>query len=169
MLGLPRYVLDANVFIEAHRRYYGFDLCPGFWDCLLHYNQGSRVTSIDRVRKELGDQDALGDWAKKASGELFASSDTDEVVKWYTQMIGWVQRQDQYRTAALNQFANVADGWVVAYARAEGLTVVTHEAYAPNAKRRVPIPNLCRAFRVKYVNTFDMLRALHASFHWEKR
>jgi len=25
------YLLDANVYIEAHQRYYGMDLCPGFW------------------------------------------------------------------------------------------------------------------------------------------
>ncbi len=26
------YLLDANVFIDAKNRYYGFDFCPGFWD-----------------------------------------------------------------------------------------------------------------------------------------
>jgi len=26
-----QYILDANVFIEAYKRYYAFDLCPGFW------------------------------------------------------------------------------------------------------------------------------------------
>jgi hypothetical protein len=25
-----RYLLDANAFIEASNRYYGFDICPGF-------------------------------------------------------------------------------------------------------------------------------------------
>ncbi|MDE2794684.1 MAG: DUF4411 family protein [Gemmatimonadota bacterium] len=24
------FLLDANIFIEAHRHYYGLDLCPGF-------------------------------------------------------------------------------------------------------------------------------------------
>lgn len=28
------YLLDANVFIEAKRRHYGFDFCPAFWDWL---------------------------------------------------------------------------------------------------------------------------------------
>ncbi len=26
-----RYLLDANVFIEAKNLYYAFDICPGFW------------------------------------------------------------------------------------------------------------------------------------------
>jgi len=29
------YVLDANVFIEAARRYYAFDIAPKFWDTLI--------------------------------------------------------------------------------------------------------------------------------------
>ncbi len=47
------FVLDANVFIEAYRRYYGLDLCPGFWECLRHYGGHRRLLSIDRVRDEL--------------------------------------------------------------------------------------------------------------------
>jgi hypothetical protein len=34
--GTEKYLLDSNVFIEAYRRYYSFDICPGFWDCLVH-------------------------------------------------------------------------------------------------------------------------------------
>ena len=30
----PLFVLDTNVFIQAHRRYYAQDVCPGFWECL---------------------------------------------------------------------------------------------------------------------------------------
>lgn len=29
------FVLDTNVLVEAHRRYYAFDLVPGFWDALV--------------------------------------------------------------------------------------------------------------------------------------
>ena len=31
-----QYILDANVFIEAYKRYYAFDLCPGFWRSIEH-------------------------------------------------------------------------------------------------------------------------------------
>lgn len=47
------YLLDANVFIEAKRRYYAFDICPGFWDALLMQHENAKVASIDRVKKEL--------------------------------------------------------------------------------------------------------------------
>lgn len=58
------------------------------------------------------------------------------------------------------QFANGADGWLVAYARAKGHVVVTHEQLSADVRRKVPIPNVCNAFGVRYVDTFEMLREL---------
>ena len=36
--------------------------------------------------------------------------------------------------------------------------------YAPDAKKKVPIPNVCIEFGVHYVNTFEMLRDLGEKF-----
>ena len=63
-------------------------------------------------------------------------------------------------------FLAKADGWLVALARAEGYVLVTHEVSDPRARRKVPIPNVCDAFKVPHANTFDMLRDLDTSFHW---
>ena len=41
-----------------------------------------------------------------------------------------------------------------------GRVVVTHEQPAPDARRKVPIPNVCQAFNVPLVDTFEMLRTL---------
>jgi hypothetical protein len=30
------YLMDADVFISAKNLYYAFDICPGFWDSLIH-------------------------------------------------------------------------------------------------------------------------------------
>lgn len=30
-----KFVLDVNVFMEAHQRYYSFDIVPSFWDLLV--------------------------------------------------------------------------------------------------------------------------------------
>ena len=46
------YVLDANVFIDAAKRYYAFDIAPGFWDSLALLAQIGSVRSIDRVYQE---------------------------------------------------------------------------------------------------------------------
>ena len=61
-----RFVLDANAFIQAKRRFYGLDFCPGYWGTLIwHYQQG-RICSIDKIRDEImrgGD-----DQAKQVTG-----------------------------------------------------------------------------------------------------
>jgi hypothetical protein len=62
----------------------------------------------------------------------------------------------------------VADGWLVAYALSTGATVVSQEAIARDAKKRIPLPNVCEAFDVEYINTFEMLHALNAKYIWEE-
>lgn len=164
-----KYLLDANVFIEAKRRYYAFDVCPGFWDCLVWHHQGAYVRSIDRVRQELelGD-DELKHWiAAVMPSTCFASSDDGSVITEYSQMQVWAQGQAQFSQDAKAEFAAKADAWLVAYAKVNDLVLVTHEAPAPDSRRRVPIPSVCAAFNVAYVDTFVMLRDLEAQFRWQ--
>lgn len=159
------YVLDANVFIEAHKRYYAFDICPGYWSALLNRHSGGRVCSIDRVRNELLDQsDALSDWVRQLPGTFFAGTGNRPDTDWYGRIMTWLQAQSAYSPAAKTDFAAKADGWLIAHAKAQGLTIATDEVLNPAIRRRVPVPNICVAFGVDYVNTFDMLRALRASF-----
>jgi len=161
-----RYVLDANVFIEAKNKYYGFDICPGFWTSLVGLNRSNRVFSIDRVRRELIQQnDQIGDWIKERAPETFFKKTEDQaVIDTYQQMMRWVFAEIQFTEPAKNDFASGADGWVLAYAKVNGLIIVTHEEYAPNAKRKVPMPNVCVEFELDDVNTFEMLRNLRVKF-----
>ena len=48
-----RYILDANVFIQAHQTYYAFDICPGFWLALSRQHEAKRIFSIDKIRVAL--------------------------------------------------------------------------------------------------------------------
>ena len=159
------YVLDANVFIEAARRYYAFDLAPIFWESLVHHAANGRIQSIDRVKEELErGNDELATWVREHFSDAFASTDEGGIIGSYREVMGWVQAQDQFSDAAKADFANGADGWLVAYARSKGCIVVTHELPATDARRKVPIPNVCEAFGVSYVDTFAMLRELGVRF-----
>jgi len=160
------FLLDTNVFIEAYRRYYTMDLCPGFWDCLEHYCQKDRVLSIDRVRDEITEGDPLETWIRQAPNELFASTADEEVVQAFGEMMAWVQSDGDIREEAKDDFARVADGWLVAYARVHELVVVTHETFDANTRRKVKIPNVCYQFDVFYEDTFSMLRSLEVHFNW---
>ena len=165
MSNKPSYVLDANVFIEAARRYYAFDLAPKFWDSLLHHAANGRIQSIDRIGKELKrGKDELARWVANHFDHAFVSTDETDVVGVYTKIMNWVVKEKQFLDTAKADFANGADGWLLAYAKVKSCVVVTHEAMALDARHKVPIPNVCLAFNVPFVDTFEMLRTLGVRF-----
>lgn len=155
------YALDANVFIEASRRYYAFDLVPAFWQCLARFAAKRRIVSVDRVRSELEKgHDELWVWIRDNLHDTFASTDDVDVIQTYKRIMGWAQAQNQFTDAAKAEFAAGADAWLVAYAVAKGCIIVTHESYDKNVRSKVKIPNACAAFAVEYIDTFSMLRRL---------
>ena len=166
MSGSKRYVLDANVFIEAKNRYYRFSLCPGYWKALIAQHQNGRVCSIDKVLDELIDEgDRLSHWAEDTVPNTFFKKTQDQaVINAFQALITWVNSTPQFMPAARADFAAVADGWVVAFAQVNGLIVVTQEVYAPEVQKKVPMPNVCLEFNVGCVNTFEMLEDLGVRF-----
>lgn len=157
-----KYLLDANVFIEAHRRYYAFDLVPSFWLFLTKCAQDNKIISIDRVKYELEKQeDILSNWIKDEFSEWFMSTDDENVIDNFKKLIKWTFEQEQFLDYAKSEFSNVADSWLIAYAIAYDYTIVTHEKYNPHQRNKILIPNVCKEFGVKYVDTFDMLRQLN--------
>lgn len=164
---LTSHVLDTSVLIQADRIYYPNDICPGFWECLAAHSDSGRLVSIDRVLAEIrAGHGFVTQWAKARPADFFASTTVPEVVSEYAAMVRWVQGNPQFSNAAKAEFARVADGWIVAYAKAYNLTVVTQEVYAATVRKRVPLPNVCLQFSVPYINTFDLLRTLNARFDW---
>jgi len=161
MMGGAQYLLDANVFIEASRRYYAFDLAPAFWNVLISLARNGKIQSIDRVQNEIlrGDDD-LAAWVDNEFSGAFVSTNDESVIEAYRAIIAWVQSSNQYSDAAKRQFAEGADGWLVAYAKQNGCKVVTQETLNQNIRNRIPIPNVCQAFGVSFVDTFRMLRDL---------
>ncbi len=164
-----RYVLDANVFIQAHKKYYAPDICPGFWLALVRNHETKTICSIDRIRAELVGGD-VREWIEaEAPDTFFKRTEDKKVSDVFKDMVNWVQNEQQFRPEAKAEFSSVADGWLVAYAKANGLVVVTHEEYAPDAEKKVKIPNVCIEFDVDYCSTFDMLRDLNEQFVLKKR
>jgi len=110
-MGRSVYVLDANVFIEAARRYYAFDLHTPFWDILSKHAEDGVIECIDRVRDELDkEKDELAKWAHGSFSHAFRSTDQEDVIKSYAKVMIWVQGQSQYTDAAKTDFAGGADG-----------------------------------------------------------
>ena len=162
------FLLDTNVFIEAHRRYYAFDIHPGFWECLYHLFQTNQIVSLDHVRTELlRGNDTLSEWISETPERFFMTSNDHAGVNMYTTVINWLDNESQYTDQAKFDFAYGADGWLVSYALVHGLKLVTEEVYDRNIRKRVPLPNVCRQFNVVTLNTFALLRELEIQFNWD--
>lgn len=164
-----RYVLDANAFIQAKRRFYGLDFCPGYWQTLIWHQQHGRLSSVDKVQDELlRGGDDLAEWVEQQFGATaFADTTTPIVAGVYSQMLAWVMAQPQFLDSAKAEFQQVADGWIVAFAKASECVIVTLEEYDPVIRKKVPMPNVCRAFDVETITPFEMLRRLDVRLNWQ--
>ncbi len=164
------FLMDADVFIAAKNRYYAFDICPGFWESLIHECNAGNIRSIDKVRTELlagRETEDLVQWVKKdLPRELFLDTSTGAVLSAYEEVMLWAQRNPQYFDRAKAKFATEADGWLVAYAMIHGTTIVTNEQPRPDARNRVLLPDVCNQFEIAYKDTFVMLRELAIRFDW---
>ena len=160
------YLLDTNVFIEAKNRYYGFDICPGFWDWLVGENTAGRVSSIEKVGDEIrAADDPLAEWAEARGPGFFVAPDP-AVLPALGRVSDWSQGQG-YEPAAIATFLEGADFYLVAQALAHGHVVVTQEVPADTV-RKVKIPNACIGLGVRHMNLFEMLRASRARFVLER-
>ena len=163
---MRRFLIDTNVLITAKNGPYAFDLVPKFWTELLRFHGSGNVFSIREVRDELmAGNDDLSDWVKRECPKpFFLKTDLVKIVETYRQYNVWVQGQP-FRDFAKTDFARTdnADPWLIAHAEVRDMVVVTFEREEPNARRRIPIPNVCRQFGVAQIDLYEMMREL--KFH----
>lgn len=156
------YLLDANVFIEAKNRHYGFDFCPAFWDWLITSNSAGNVFSVQQVGQELAVvPDQLAEWAAR-QGAAFFLKPTPQALTALVRVGDWAIEED-YKLPAVTDFLEGADCYLVAHALADRHRVVTHEV-GTRAKKRIKIPNVCASFGIECLTPFEMLRREQARF-----
>ena len=157
------YLLDANTLIEAKNTWYAFDLCPGFWSWIEDAHNSGQVFSTAGIRKELlNGNDQLAAWAKQRPAGFFLPDDAASLAE-MPNVSTWVTSQN-FQPDAIRQFMSGADPFLVAYAKAHGHTVVTHERHQPGQRNRVKIPTVCAALGVACDHTFTVLRAENVRF-----
>ncbi len=161
------YLLDANVFIQAKNLHYGFDFCPAFWDWLDDANRLGIVFSVEKVADELlAGNDELAEWAKERGDKFFLPPD-ERTLPAFGQISVWANRQN-YDTAAIHTFLQVADYYLIAHALAYGFIIVTHEVPA-QTRRKIKIPNVCIGLGIRHLTPYEMLRREKAKFILERR
>ena len=159
---MTRYLLDANIFIEAKNRHYGFDFCPAFWEWLIAQNNAGTVASINKVYEELKKgKDDLSAWTGQRGDGFFMPAD-EAVAAVLNPVAIWANSQ-RYENGAISTFLKSADYFLVAHAHAHDFTVVTHERQSQSIKK-IKIPDACIGLNVSYLNPYEMLRKERARF-----
>ena len=164
---MSNYLLDSNIFIQAHRVYYPFDVVPGFWSKLAELSKRGLICSIDKVKKEIcsREPDMLATWCEE---ELDASFffDSSVSINIYTDIISWAFSEVRFNQNAKEDFlaTDLADPWLVAYAKQFDLAIVTHEVSLPFGKKKIKIPDVCNQFGVRFISLMEMFRELKEFF-----
>ncbi|GMU35148.1 MAG: DUF4411 family protein [Planctomycetia bacterium] len=152
------YLLDTGVFIEAKRRFYGLDFCPGYWEWLMREANASTIRSIERVADELGaQQDDLSAWAATLPNGFFLRPDAT-FSDAFQRVSHWALTSG-FHAAAYNEFLDVADSFLIAQALAGAHTVVTLEKPATTpSKKKIKVPDACAGVGVKSMTPYALLR-----------
>lgn len=79
------------------------------------------------------------------------------------QISQWV-RNRHYTEAAVAEFLSASDYYLVAHAMVTEWTLVTHEVSAPQSRRSVKLPDVCRGLGIRCIDPFEMLNDEGARF-----
>lgn len=129
-------------------------------------SSGKLYSIIPIYEELLKGTDSLVDWAEtQHRKKAFHQIDNEITQRHYATVAEWAVAEQQFKTTAQEEFLGVADSWLVAKALSTEATIVTHERYDANIKKRILIPNACKAFDIPYINTIQLMRKRGARFN----
>ena len=152
------YLLDTNIFIRCKNEM-PIDIFQGFWQKLAEIAHNGQVFSSIKVKEEIDrGNDELEQWCNDnlPDGFFLPFDANDE----FAFLMRWANSNPLFSDSAKQEFAMVADAFLVATAAARQMKVVTFETSDPNCRRRVKIPDACLALGVEYCSLNDLLHEL---------
>jgi len=163
MSASPTYLVDTSCLTQAYRQYYSFDIAPSFWDFLRKSFENGLLKCNDKVYDEIQrGGDDLADWLKtEVNKDAFVDTKSDAaLLEHYGLLMNWANDHPNYNHIARADFAAYenADPWIVATAMEKGLIVISQEISAPDAKRSIKLPDICKQFNIRHIDTFSFLR-----------
>lgn len=154
------YIFDTNIFIRSKNEM-PMEVWPTFWRRMAEMINSGQVYSSIKVKAEIDKgNDELTTWIHDNASDSFYCAIDDEVLARYADTQNWAQTNPVFTENARQEFATVADAYLVATAAAKGLTLVTYETSDPYCKRRVKIPDVCNAIGVRFCDLNIALREM---------
>jgi hypothetical protein len=157
------YLVDSDVLIQATRRHYRFKVCPAFWSWLESQHADGNVQSVARILEEVtAGTDDLSSWAAELPASFFPEPDED-VLEAMRRVSTWANDESGRSEAAITEFLDAGDYYLVAHALAHDCVVVTHER-SSTSLNKIKIPDACAALGIRCIDPFDMLSECEAKF-----
>lgn len=154
------YIFDTNIFIRSKNEM-PMEVWPTFWKKMAEMINSGQVRSSIEVKAEIDKgNDELTTWIHDNAPDSFYYAIDGEVLAKYAATQNWAQANPVFNDNARQEFATVADAYLVATAAAKGLTLVTYETSDPYCKRRVKIPDACNAIGVRSCDLNIALREM---------
>jgi hypothetical protein len=165
---VPHFWLDADILIQSKNGLYSFEIAPPFWSFLDEQVKIGRVRSstkiYDEILKREDKNDKLTLWVKnRRNGGMFVVPMRD-VQKIYGQIADHTMEKYSQRRAKAAEFLSGGDGWIIAHAKYDGGTVVSHESRVDKTSMTPKIPNVCTEFGVPCIGLAEMLTKLNFKF-----
>lgn len=159
-----RYLVDANILLQAANTYYSFRHVPGFWEWMRGQILQGVIRTASLVADEIAHPAELVDWVDSvAACGFYVDSSRPDIQAKFSEIAAWIVAQP-FGPEHIAKFLNGADPWIIAAACVDNATVVTQEQAVPANSKKIKIPNVCGVFGVTCINTFEMNDELHANF-----
>ncbi len=156
------YLFDTNIFIRSKNEM-PMDIWPTFWAKVAGLIQSGKIFSVANVKVEIDKgKDELTTWIKNNAPKGFFIDVDSGVMGEYRKIQQWASSKN-FSPSAKQEFAKVADAYLVATASAKGMSLVTYETSDPNCKKRVKIPDACVALGVRYCDMNTVFKELHVT------
>lgn len=170
------YLLDANTLIDAKNFYYPMTRVPEFWDWLIYKGQLSNIKIPIEIYEEFkdtkpkdGQKDDLTLWADTAEAKEALLLDEEAEPNMVTRITydGYLPNPTDDELMKIGR-----DPFLISYALKdiENRCIVTTEVSKPKrqgANRH--IPDVCDAFGIRCVNTFELIRELDFTTSWNRQ
>ena len=169
------YLLDANTLIDAKRDYYPISRVPEFWDWIIFQGQQGIIKIPIEVYEEFsdtkdkdGEKDELATWAEhiEIRNSLLLDEEAEQDLVARITYGGYVANPTDDELEKIGR-----DPFLLSYALKDinNRCIVTTESSKPSrtgANRH--IPDVCKDFKIRCINNFQMIRELNFSTDWKK-
>lgn len=141
-----KYCIDANFFIHLWRSYFSPEISSSFWDWLEELSSKGIIFVPEEVFEEIAvGNDGLYVWLNKIKEKVFC--DLNEAVQ--TALLDIVHLPNAIELIDSNKRRHSADVFLVAYAKAYNLTVVSDDT---------GVGRLCKSCGVRNIKSFEFLK-----------